>query len=244
MDSPSRLRAPWTELAIFVRAALFTAVPRDEREPPAVQRRRRWVSAATLVIGGFALAVTLRITPGSPAFYWAGFGLAGVWGAGALLAGPLHLGRGHTRKGDRYARPVVQSLVLGTVLLTFFLAGAVVVARIPVLRGPVDGLLDHARLGSLAIVLLVTVINGIFEELYFRGALYAALPKAHAVAGTCALYTLTTIGSGVPMLVFAAAVLGAVTALQRRVTGGILGPIITHLTWSVGMLLVLPGILR
>ncbi|WP_307785203.1 hypothetical protein [Janibacter melonis] len=28
--------------------------------------------------------------------------------------------------------------------------------------------------------------------------------------------------------------------LQRRVTGGVLGPIITHLTWSLGMLFLLP----
>lgn len=244
MESPPRLRAPWTELAIFVRAALVAAVPRDHTEPPAVRRRRQWVSAATLVVGGSALAVTLRIPPGSPAFYWAGFGLAAIWGGGALLAGPLHLGHAHTRRGDRYARPIVQSVALGVLLLAIFLAGAAVVAGIPLLRRPVDGLLDHARLGSLGLVLLVTAVNGFVEELYFRGALYAALPSAHAVAASTALYTLTTVGSGVPLLVFAAAVLGTVTALQRRVTGGILGPVITHLTWSVGMLLGLPLILR
>ena len=38
-------------------------------------------------------------------------------------------------------------------------------------------------------------------------------------------------------------ILGCVTGLQRRVTGGILGPIITHLTWSLGMLFLLPGAL-
>ena len=34
--------------------------------------------------------------------------------------------------------------------------------------------------------------------------------------------------------------LGLVVGLQRRVTGGILGPIVTHLTWSLGMLFLLP----
>ena len=43
-----------------------------------------------------------------------------------------------------------------------------------------------------------------------------------------------------PLLVFAAAVLGAVVGLQRRVTGGVLGPIVTHLIWSLGMLFLLP----
>ena len=42
----------------------------------------------------------------------------------------------------------------------------------------------------------------------------------------------------------AAAIIGVVTALQRRVTGGILGPIITHVTWSTGMLLLLPPVLE
>ena len=50
-------------------------------------------------------------------------------------------------------------------------------ARIPVLREPVEQLLDHARFGSFALVLAITFINGIVEELYFRGALYAALPR-------------------------------------------------------------------
>ena len=70
-----------------------------------------------------------------------------------------------------------------------------------------------------------------------------ALPS-HAVGITTLLYALTTIGSGVPLLVLAAAVVGLVTALQRRVTGGILGPLITHVTWSTGMLLLLPPVLN
>ena len=105
-----------------------------------------------------------------------------------------------------------------------------------------EGNIDHARYGSLAVVLAITVLNGVAEELYFRGALYAALPS-HAIGVTTILYTLTTVGSGVPLLVPAAAVVGVVTALQRRVTGGILGPVITHITWSTGMLLLLPPVL-
>jgi membrane protease YdiL (CAAX protease family) len=37
-------------------------------------------------------------------------------------------------------------------------------------------------------------------------------------------------------------VLGAICGLQRRATGGILAPILTHLTWSVAMLYALPAI--
>ena len=37
--------------------------------------------------------------------------------------------------------------------------------------------------------------------------------------------------------------LGLITGLQRRVTGGVLAPIHTHITWSMGMLFLLPVVL-
>jgi membrane protease YdiL (CAAX protease family) len=42
------------------------------------------------------------------------------------------------------------------------------------------------------------------------------------------------------MLVFAALTLGVVFGLQRRASGGILAPMITHVTWSMIMLFALP----
>jgi uncharacterized protein len=56
------------------------------------------------------------------------------------------------------------------------------------------------------------------------------------------LYASTTIAGGNPLLVFTAAVLGTVVALQRRASGGILAPILTHITWSLTMLFVLPPV--
>ena len=88
---------------------------------------------------------------------------------------------------------MLQGFILGGMLLAAFLAGALVVARIPPLLGPVNDLLDHARFGSLWVV--------------------------------------------------AAICLGLLTAAQRRVTGGVLGPITSHLTWSLGMLFLLPHVL-
>lgn len=238
----SSQRDPVAELRAFVKAALFQPVERKHWDPPGVFRRRQIVVAITFVVGTVVLAWALRITPGDPAFYIATLVLAAVWLVGALTSGPLHAGMGHTRRGDRTARPIVQSLALGALLLVVFLLGALAVARIPVLREPVDELLDHARFGSLGVVFAITLVNGVVEELYFRGALYAALPR-HGVAVTTVLYALTTVGSGIPLLVLAAAIIGLVTALQRRVTGGFLGPVITHITWSTGMLLLLPPVL-
>lgn len=234
---------PVREVRDFIRAALVTPVARDHTESDAAFRRRRVVALVTLVVGAAVLAFALRIQPGDPLFYVATLGLAAVWAVGAVASGPLHLGWAHTRAGGQDARPIVQSLALGALLLALFLAGAVVVAHVPVLRDPVEHLLDHARLGSVAIVAAITAVNGVAEELYFRGALYSAVGRRHAVAITTVVYALTTIGGGIPLLVLAAGLLGLLTALQRRVTGGILGPVVTHLTWSLGMLFLLPVVL-
>ena len=234
---------PVTELRAFLTAALVTKVPRHRRDLPAVLRRRRMVSTLTLVVGAVLLWWSLSLRPGDPLFYLGTSALALTWLVGAFLSGPLYLGRAHTRAGTADARPVVQSLALGALLLAIFCAGALVVAQVPALRGPVDDLLDHARYGSLVLVLLVTMVNGVAEEVFFRGALYAAIPERWTVAATTVLYALTTVVTGVPLLVLAAACLGLVCGLQRRVTGGVLGPVVTHVTWSTGMLLILPPLL-
>ncbi|NNM47498.1 CPBP family glutamic-type intramembrane protease [Knoellia koreensis] len=237
------MRGPVAELRAFARAALVTPVPRDHTESDAAFRRRRVVALVTLVIGAVLLTLALRVEPGDDLFYVLTLALAVVWAVGAFASGPLHLGRAHTRAGAGLVRPVVQSLSLGAALLVVFLVGGFVVARVPALGDPVRALLDHARLGSLALVAVITAVNGVAEELYFRGALYAAVGRRHAVLVTTAVYALTTAGAGIPLLVLAAAALGLLTGLQRRVTGGVLGPIITHLTWSLGMLFLLPVVL-
>lgn len=234
---------PATELKAFVRAALVDPVPRDHTESDAAFRRRRVVAVVTLLVGAGFLAWALRIEPGDPTFYVATIALAAVWVVGAVVSGPLHLGRGNTRTGSGHSRGIVQSLALGALLLGLFMAGAVVVAQIPFLRNPVQELLAHAEYGSLLVVALITVVNGVAEELYFRGALYAGVGRRHAVAVTTVVYALVTAASGIPLLVLAAAIVGLVVGLQRRVTGGILGPVVTHLTWSLGMLFLLPPVL-
>lgn len=234
---------PVAELRAFLRAALVDPVPRDHTEPDWAFRRRRTVAVVTLLLGAALLAWALRIEPGNSLFYVATLALAAVWTIGAFVSGPLHLGRAHTRDGDGQSRAVLQSLVLGAMLLLLFLVGAVLVAQVPALRNPVQELLDHAEYGSLAVVAVLTAVNGVAEELYFRGALYAGVGRRHAVAVTTVVYAAVTAASGIALLVLAAAVVGVVVGLQRRVTGGILGPVVTHLTWSLGMLFLLPPVL-
>ena len=227
------------ELKAFFRASLLEPVQADAGESDSAGRRRRIVVGVSLVLGAIALGLALSIRPGDVGFYPATLGVAAIWVVGALASGPLHLGRARTRAGGT-SRSVLQAFILGALLLAIFLAGAVVVGRIPALRAPVDALLAHARFGALLVVAIITAINGVAEELFFRGALFAAIPQRLRVGLSASLYALATVFSGVLLLVFAAAVLGLLTGLQRRVTGGVLGPIVTHLTWSLGMLFALP----
>ena len=59
---------------------------------------------------------------------------------------------------------------------------------------------------------------------------------------TTLAYTLVTLATGNVMLAVAAVILGVVVGLERRATGGILAPALTHITWSLSLLLVLPAL--
>ncbi|MCH8611918.1 type II CAAX prenyl endopeptidase Rce1 family protein [Arsenicicoccus dermatophilus] len=209
-----------------------------EREDPRVRDRRRVVAAVVTLAGAATLAWALRIAPGDALFYPATLALAVVWGLGARLAGrPLRATGEHD--SHHRARLALLGLGVGLVLLGVFLLGAAVVAQVPPLRVPVQQLLAHAEWGSLPVVLAITVVNGIVEELFFRGTLYDALGGRRAVLVTTVLYTVVTALSGIPLLALAALLLGLAVAVLRRLTRGVLAPIVAHLTWSVGMLLLL-----
>ena len=223
----------------WLRGALWDMVPRDHRQQPADLRRRQLVTAAFVVAGGIVLGLSLRIEPGSQWFYPATLGLAAVWTVGAFASGPLHLGRTLVR--DELRRPIVVPLLLGLGLAALFVVGALVVREVPFLEDQVRHVLDHADQGSLPLLVLITAVNGVAEELFFRGAAYAAIPR-HPVTWTTVAYFVATLATGNVMLAFAAILLGVVVGLERRASGGVLAPILTHCAWSLTMLLALPAL--
>ena len=152
----------------WLQRALWDVVPRDHRETPQGLRRRQVVTIAFVVIGGLVLGFSLRIEPGNAWFYPATLALAGVWTVGAFASGPLHLGRIAHSTGLR--RPVVTPIVLGLGLVGVFLLGGLVVRQVPFLDEQVRSVLDHADEGAWPLLVLVTVVNGIAEELVVRGA--------------------------------------------------------------------------
>ena len=119
----------------------------------------------------------------------------------------------------------------------------VVAREIPPLRDYAADVLAFATHGSLPLVVLITVVNGLAEELFFRGALYSALERHHPAIISTIIYTIVIgVSTLNPMLTFAAVVLGSVCAFERRATGGVLAPILTHMVWGLIMVLALPPV--
>ncbi|MCK5890094.1 MAG: type II CAAX endopeptidase family protein [Aeromicrobium sp.] len=224
----------------WVRRSMWDVVPRDQQDTAEGLRRRQVVVIATIVVGAVLLGVSLRLEPGSVRFYLATLALAGVWSAGAFVSGRLHVGRIASRPTPEVTvRPVVAPIVIGLALALLFVVGGLVVREIPWLYDQVRSVTDFADQGALWLVVIVTAVNGIAEELFWRGAAYAAIPR-NPVAWTTIAYVLATLGTGNVMLAFAAILLGVVVGLERRASGGVLAPILTHCTWSISMLFVLP----
>ncbi len=207
-------------------------------EPASVVRHRRIVVAVTLVVGTALLAATLAVPTGSDLFTALGLLVACTWVGGSLLSGPVHLGRRGGATAGR--REVGGPVLLGVVAFLGFLAADLVAREIPGLDSALDSILDKADAGPLAVVLVVALVNGAAEEVFFRGALHSAFGGHAAARNATVVYVLVTVATLNVALVVAAAVMGTVFALERLATRGILAPMLTHLTWSTLMLVALP----
>ena len=218
------------------RAMTNVAVPHNE--PPAVVLRRRIVVAITLVVGAVVLGLSLRRVPGEPSFYYLTLALAAVWSGGALISGPLHLGGINWR--GRNQRPVITGTTIGLLVGGVFVLGGLIAREIPIAAELITRVLQFAHHGSFLLVVVITLVTGLAEEMFFRGALYTALRRHSPVAISTALYVGATLATGNVALAFAAIILGTVCALERRASGGILAPMLTHFVWGLIMVLVLP----
>ena len=220
---------------------IITTVAVPHHESPAVILRRRITVAVVLVIGAVLLGFSLTRRPGDESFYWLTLVLAAVWAMGAFASGPLHLGC--VRFRGRNQRPVITGTVVGLLLGGAFVVGGLVAREIPAVRDYVTRVLEFADQGALPLVVRITVINGIAEELYFRGALYTALGRHYpAIISTLIYIAAILAATRNPMLGFVAIIVGAVCAFERRATGGVLAPMLTHFFWGLIMVLALPPV--
>jgi uncharacterized protein len=220
------------------RAITNVAVP--HHEPPSVVRRRRIVVAVVLVLGAVVLGLSMTKHPGEASFYWLTLALTAVWLIGAFASGPLHLG-GICWRG-RNQRPVISGTTIGLALGGVFVLGGLIAREIPAVAALITRVLAFAHHGSLWAIVAITLINGVAEEVFFRGALYSALGRRHPAVVSTILYTAAIMATGNAVLGFAAIILGTVCALERRASGGVLAPMLTHLVWGLIMVLALPAL--
>lgn len=208
-------------------------------EPPSVITRRKFIVAAVLLIGAALLGYSLSRPPGDETFIWLTLALAGVWAVGAFASGPLHMG--HIPFRGRNQRPVITGTAAGIGLGAVFVIGGLVAREIPGVNDYIREVLQYSNAGPLYLIAFITVINGLAEEMFFRGAVYTALLKFHPVIVSTVLYVIATAATtGNPMLGFAAIILGLVCAQLRRATGGVLAPMLTHFFWGLILVLALP----
>ena len=173
---------------------------------------------------------------GSGGFIALGLAAAAVWVLGAFASGPIAI---LPSRPDALRPVVAPAAALGGAAFVVFLAARLIGDHLPVISDALDRILATADAGSLWVVLVVALVNGAAEELFFRGAVQAAVGPRSVLAGTL-VYVAVTTATGNVTLVIAAAVMGTVFAMERRATGGVLASTVTHLTWSTLMILLLP----
>jgi membrane protease YdiL (CAAX protease family) len=221
--------------------SLSYKVPIRHEESEEVRRRRRRVVLGTSVVGAGLLGFGLSTKPGSAAFYGSTLAVAGIYTAGGLASGPLHLG--WIQLQDRSLnRPIITPILTGAGAFGVFYAGAHVVKLVPPLGKAVATVLQFADEGDERLLYLTTLSNGVAEEIFFRGAVYAALQDLHPTLTSTGVYMVATIPTRNPMLVFAAGLMGLLWGAQRRASHGLQAPVLTHLTWSSLMLRYLPPV--
>jgi uncharacterized protein len=202
----------------------------------AARRRRRFAAAVALVVGTALLGATLRVPHGSAWFTVLGLLVAATWTIGSFVSGPIPF------QPDPHVawRTFVGPVVAGVAAFGAFLAAYLLARHLPLVGPALDGVLATADAGPTALVLLVALLNGAGEELFFRGALHAALEPHRPAMRATIVYVVVTASTGNVALVIAAVVMGILLSLERLSTRGVLAPMLTHLTWSTLMVLALP----
>ena len=213
------------------------------RAEPETAGARRLIVTATGIAGAGLLGISLSTKAGSPQFYILTMGLAGTWAVGALSSGPLPLNITKDRNGT-WRRPVVMPVLTGAGAFGLFYSAAQLARHIPPLNRAIGSVLHYADDGSTPLVLATASANAVAEELFFRGALWSLMAESHPVVKTTLAYTATTAATRNPALVLAGTATSVLFGLQRRISGGILAPALTHLTWSLLTLTYLPPLFQ
>jgi membrane protease YdiL (CAAX protease family) len=204
-----------------------------EDEPP---RRVRVVAALALALWLVGAAAATRVG------FWLALGTTAViLGLAALATEPSLLGfRGRARPGFvllGLASGAVMAAVAGRLYPWLGSAAPWIAADTSVLY-----LSFAAVTPTQAALVLPAIVLG--EELFWRGLLHhaflARLPAGAAVLLGAAAYAAGNAPTGSPVLMLTAFACGLVWSGLRVATGGLLAPLLSHLTWNALVLLIHP----
>lgn len=129
--------------------------------------------------------------------------------------------------------------------LIFFLGNIVSRALFPFAPDGIDSVYAFkAGAGPLRIGLLMALVIGPGEELFWRGLLQRRLQdeigRRPGFAAAAAVYALVHLGSGNIMLVLAAAVCGVYWGLIYFKTGSMVVNVVSHTAWDLAVFLFFP----
>ena len=210
-----------------------------DADPATGTSKYRWLLPiiGPSALGFFGLLWVSRSAAGSLSFYIATFVTAALWLFSWYILGPR----------DFYAKPTFKQLgrgiLIGLVAAAVFILGALVVRGIPVLAAPVTELLQNMRVDSVPLTVVTLVLNGIAEELFFRGAAHQRL-RQHlnqrtAFIAQVLLYTAVTTAMGVPLLLVGSVAVSALATFEVDRNPNGLSATAVHLTWSLSMAFLL-----
>ncbi|PQZ92290.1 hypothetical protein CQ018_12360 [Arthrobacter sp. MYb227] len=189
-----------------------------------------FLGLAIVFVGSFALFLTFRFADDPMAFVGLSAVTAATWFVGGLFirrrvpennVAPMQL-----RKSIKLA--IVVTLFLNLVILT----GAWILAKLPALSGYVHSASSTAETISLGLTLVIALVTGWGEEIFFRGALprlFSRNPELCSVV----LYTLSTLVTGNLALVIAAPMLAITGHWLIRRTGRLSAALILHTGFSL-----------
>ncbi len=197
-----------------------------------------------MAVGVPLLRAALLAPRGGSSFRRRTMALASAWTTGAAVSGQFEPRLWRVDPSERRERVLLPAATAAGAVAVFSV-GAVVVAKVPILRREIESVIAHATRGSFAQATALALVTGATEEFFFRGAVHdlASALELPTVPTTTAVYTVTTCATGNPMLVFAAGLLGTLTGIARERSGSLVAPTVLHVGWSLGMLTVLPRVM-
>lgn len=205
-------------------------------------RRARGGRRLLLLLAGLVLVWTLLMRQ------FGGADVYGVMGPYALtVVATVWLLRG--RKLHDWFAPtrlaIVSGLLVGVVMtLATYPAFRLAVLWMPWLDAQVQGLYSASRTTTLPAAMAWVSVIIVAEELLWRGLLLEVLdrrvPRGLDVLLSVLTYSLAQLGSGSWVVFALAAVCGSLWSVQRRLTGSLLSPLISHMIWTQTVILLWP----